>query len=613
MRCEVAELELSAGMDGEQDRRLEEAVAAHLETCARCRAFEAGAQHLRVAARVRAATPVPDLVPRIMEAVDAPTPVGRTRPRVAWLPYAAAFVAGAVVTGLLFGGVPGLQRGPSPALATEIPDEVAAATTEIDSFRATFDILEVNFHPQIPERRFTADIAFRAPERFRARIVDETAYPSGAWTRNDFVLAIDEQRWSIDAPRTCPRLALPACGLVGRDVRSVEGRSPFDGDTSIPTDIVLPVRTLVDVDRVDVVEETRALDRDAVVVALDYHDATPLFAYLHAAGTWRPFFPHDEVLVTLDAETWFPLAYEVRAAASIERGRWATRQGLPDEPAGTTLFTAEATHLGEGPGASWQPAMVDDPTPRDLGFEDLSLDEISGRLGSAPPIPEDVGELRFHRSGLSADRFVVSYARGLGWLTVSGSRTSAPPPPPLAMALPVGDGVGYYSPATAERGRQLSIRPEGWELVLETNLPRGVLLDVAASLPVVGLEADAPTQDMADARRALDSLLIPTPLPSGYELWNVDARPGTVTLHYLRPGSELDGTGIRLHQTREAGLPPPLDLQVLGVTVRGLPGRYSAERAELEWVEDGVYRSIQAPAFDLAGLLRLAESLEPAT
>jgi hypothetical protein len=51
---------------------------------------------------------------------------------------------------------------------------------------------------------------------------------------------------------------------------------------------------------------------------------------------------------------------------------------------------------------------------------------------------------------------------------------------------------------------------------------------------------------------------------------------------------------------------------VIGVEVRGQPGRYSAERSELEWMEDGTYRSLQASAFDLAGLLRLAASLEPA-
>jgi hypothetical protein len=616
VRCEAAELELSARLDGENDRRLDAAVAEHLETCASCRAFEEGARRIRVAARVRSASDVPDLVPQIMEAVRAPARLPR-RPsgRPAWLPYAAAFVSGAVIAGLLFGGVPGLQRGPSPALATEIPEEVAAAATEIDSYRATFDIVEHNFHSRVPERRFTADIAFRAPERFRAQVVDGTAYPSEGWTRNDFVLAVDEDRWSIDAPRTCPRLALPSCAVVGRDVRSVVGRAPFDPETAMPTDIVLPIRTLVDVDRVEVVEETGALGRDAVVVSLTYHDATPLFAYLQAGGTWRPFFPHDRVLVTLDSETWFPLAYEVRAAASVERATWATRQSLPPEPAGALLFQAEARGLEDGPSAGWTPLRGQVSEARDHGFTDLGLAELAEAFGAEPPLPSYLRGLRLHRAGHVRSMYTVAYARGLSWLTISsvpgldfGYSTSGGPP---AVPLPLEGGVAQYIPATAEHARRLMVLAAGETHLLETNLPRDELVRIASSFPDLGDYRASPRQDLADARRALDRLLVLDPPPPGYRLWDVEARRGALTLRYLRPGSELDGAGIRIYQTSGAALPPPLDLEVLGVTVRGVPGRYSAERAELEWVEDGVYRSVQAPAFDLAGLLRIAETMEP--
>lgn len=619
MRCEAVELELSARLDGERDARLDDAVAAHLETCARCRAFEAGAGRVRVMARVQPATPVPDLVPRIMDAIGAPARLPRPmrlrgpRRELRLLPYAAAFVAGALVASLVLGGLPGLRRGPSPALATQIPREVAAATTQVTSYRATFEISERNFHPRVPERRLTAEIAFRAPERFRASVVDRTSYPSEDWTRNDFVLAIDADRWKIDAPRTCPRLALPGCGVVGRDVREVVGRAPFEGETPLPTDIVLPVRTLVDVDRVRVVEETSYLDRGAVVVALDYHDASPLFSYLHAAGVWRPFFPHDRVLVALDSQSWFPLAYEVRAAASVERARWATRQGLPEEPPGTLLFRAEARALGPGPNAAWHPVGELGPSALNHGFVDEPPTTIESRLGRTPPLPTDLAGLQPYASGLVGDLFMFAYARGLGWLTVSGRVSGAGlEPAPLAMPVELDRGVGLYEPASAEHGRRITILGSEWELVLETNLPRAELIAIASSVPIVGLGPELETKDLGDARRALPSLLVPDPPPAGYRLWNVEARAGTVTVHYLRPGSELDGTGIRLHQSRGAGLPPPLDLEVLGVAVRGLPGRYSAERSELEWLENGVYRSLQAEAFDLAGLLQLAESLEPA-
>ena len=611
MRCEAVELELSARLDGEGDRRLDDAVSSHLATCSSCRAFETGAQGLRVATRVRPAAPVPDLVPRIMAAIEAPARLHRTaiwQPRQL-LPYAASFVTGAVVASLLLGGLPGIRRGPSPALATEIPREIAAASTQVTSYRATFEIEERNFSADVERRRFTADIRFVAPERFRAAVTDLTTYPGEGWTHNDFVLSVDENEWRLDAPRTCPREAQPGCVALGRDTRSVVGRAPFESDTAMPTDIVLPVRTLVDADSVNVVDETTLLGRDAVTLELAYNEATPLFSYLHSAGTWRPFFPQDHVLVTLDSESWFPLGYEVRAGSSVERSEWATRQGLPDESPGDLLFRAEASQLGAGPGPEWHPIRTHDPAARNHGFVDEPPSSIRSFLGDEPPLPTHLAGLRPYGSGLIGNRFVFAYSRGLGWLTVTGSHGDLIPSDPLGMPVDVGEGVGQYSPATSEHGRRLALRDGQWDVVLETNLPRADLLAAATSVPMIGFLHPGDPQTIEDAQRAVPLLLTPAPVPDGYRLWIVDAQPGSATLHYLRPASELDGVGIRIFQSSEAELPPPLDLEVLGVSVRGLPGRYSAERGELEWVEGGVYRSLQAPAFDLAGLLRIAETL----
>jgi hypothetical protein len=624
VRCESVELELSARLDGAGDRRLDASVAAHLAGCAGCRAFEADSRRLRTLVRVREADPVPDLVPRIMERIlgasdDAVRPIRPPR-RVPssrpsrdrrWLPYAASFLVGTLIAGVLLGGgLNGLRRGAPSALATGIPVAVEASITEVAAYRATFRIAERNFAPRVARRIFDAEIMFRAPERFRAVVTDLTRYPTDSWTRNDFSLSIDADRWLVDAPRTCPRLAQDACSAVGRDVRAVVGRAPFEGGTPLPTDIVLPVRTLVDLDRVEVVEETSVLDREAVIIALDYHDATPLFAYLQAAGTWRPLFPHDRVLVALDRESWFPLAYEVRAAGSVERAAWAVRQGLPEERPGSLLFRAEVTTMTPGPGPAWRPITRLPGTTRDHGFEDLDIVDIETRLGAPLPRPVSTAGLDPYRSGVSAGRFVVSYARGLGWLTITGMRPGEPTEPNLLVTpIRIGEGFGEYAPATSGHGRLLTLRDRGWELRLETNLPRADLVEVAASMPVVGIPPARPPQDLSDAERSVRSLLILDPPPDGYELWGVQAGRGDATLQYLRPGSELDGTGVSLYQSSRAGLPPPLDLEVVGVTVREMPGRYSAERAELEWVEGGVYRSLRAPAFDLAGLLRLAASL----
>jgi hypothetical protein len=71
VRCEAAELELSARLDGAPDHRKDADLDAHLATCASCRSFEARAMRLRDAVRREAAAPVPDLVGAIMAAVDA--------------------------------------------------------------------------------------------------------------------------------------------------------------------------------------------------------------------------------------------------------------------------------------------------------------------------------------------------------------------------------------------------------------------------------------------------------------------------------------------------------------------------------------------------------------
>jgi Putative zinc-finger len=628
MRCEVAERELSARLDGEADRRLADALETHLARCARCRSFVAGAGRVRHLARLQPAGPVPDLIPRIMAEVRrqaGPRRLARLpgRPRPAWARYVAAFAAGAVTAALIVGGLPGLRRGPAPALATEIPREIAAASSEVTSYRARFDVLERGFHPRVPRRTFVAEIAFDAPERFRASITDTTSYPSELWPQGDSRLEVHGPRWLLRAPATCPREGLPACAVEDRVVRGVTGREPFDGDAVLPTDIVLPVRMLAGTERVGVVGEDEVLGRDAVLVELAYRDATPLFAYLQAGGSWRPFFPQDRVLVWLDAESWFPLAYEVRAAASPERSQWAMGNALPEEHPGSTLFRAEAVALRTDVGPL---PPVDVPeSARDEGFVDLSLEAAAAAVGYEPILPSDLLGLEPHRAGVfeasghPPDEVLVSFARGLSWLKIRQTRAWSQPAlfgdvSELAAPVRLDDALGYYEPATATLGRRLSIHAPGIDVYLETNLPRDELLQIAASLPVSGVTAPPGWLSRVSLGQALARApyaLVPSRLPDGYRLWAAELPAGEgITLHFRRPGVELDGTGIRIHQVAGQTMAPPLDPDVLAVRVRGVTGRYSPARAELEWVEEGVYRSVQGTALDLAGLLAVAESLE---
>ena len=640
MRCEVAERELSSRLDGEADRRTQRSLDEHVQTCPRCRAFEARIGRIHELARVQPAGPVPDLVPAIMAQVRRQRSPRRgavitlRRPSPVWGRYAAAFVAGAVAAALLLGGLPLIRRAPSPALAAEIPGRVAEASRQAETYRATFRVEERNFHPAVPVRRFTAEITFRAPEEFRAEVRDLTRYPAGQWPRNHLVLVLDGERWQVEGPVTCPREALPVCPLEGRERRAVRGREPFDNDTPPPTDVVVPVRTLAGSDRVRVAGEGDVLDRRVVVVELPYRDATPLFAYLHAAGTWRPFYPLDLVRVSLDAETWFPLAYEVWPSATPERRLWSVRNGLPGEGADAPVFRAEAASFTESVPRTWRPTPLP-VAPRDQGFREVPLESLTQR---GLLIPTDLAGLRPYRAGRfvlggrPSDEILLSYTQGLTWLKLRETRrwrrSEVFGLGPLAAPVRLrGGGVAYYEPATSSLGRRLSIHARGWDLYLESNLPRDDLLRVAASLPITGRPVPrrwtvqrwpgGVVREQVSIDRAVAEapyLLLPRSLPDGFRPWLAQlVREGprtSVTVYYRRPGTELDGIGIRLHQAPGTPLPPPMDPDVLAVEVRGILGRYSPVRGELEWVEDGVYRSVGGTALDLAGLLKVAESLE---
>jgi hypothetical protein len=117
---------------------------------------------------------------------------------------------------------------------------------------------------------------------------------------------------------------------------------------------------------------------------------------------------------------------------------------------------------------------------------------------------------------------------------------------------------------------------------------------------------------VAEALESAPYALLPAALPPGYELAAATADARGAAFLFRRTGAELDGGGIRLFQSAGADLPPPMDPDVLAVRFRGLDGRYSPTRGELEWVERGAYRSLGGGALDLAGLLRVAGSLRPA-
>jgi hypothetical protein len=185
--------------------------------------------------------------------------------------------------------------------------------------------------------------------------------------------------------------------------------------------------------------------------------------------------------------------------------------------------------------------------------------------------------------------------------------------------------VAYYEPSTDEHGRRVSIHAAGTDLYLESNLSREELLEAAASLPVEGL----PMPDawrvrgsggavervtLAEARDAVSfPIVVPSSLPQGFGVASVelvDAGYGVGVTLYLRDRDADAGIGtIRLHLEPANALPPASSAEQSAVDVGGSPGRYTPDRSQLEWIAEGLYRSLDAPGLSLEGLLAVAHSI----
>jgi hypothetical protein len=106
VRCDVAQLELSARMDDASNPRLDDELDAHLATCAECRRFRDRALRLREAVRLEAAAPVPDLVDPIMQRVRArgPRRSSRISPRTVFAGVASAAAIAVIAVAVSLSG-----------------------------------------------------------------------------------------------------------------------------------------------------------------------------------------------------------------------------------------------------------------------------------------------------------------------------------------------------------------------------------------------------------------------------------------------------------------------------------------------------------------------------
>jgi hypothetical protein len=643
VNCDRARRALSARMDGEHlSHHAAHALDQHLAACAACRAFQAGAYRLREQARIGLAPAVPDLVEPIMAAVRAearprlarvrplrtPTPYRPLLPRVA--PAIAAAIVGILVGSLAVGGPWSRER---IATAVDVTQGVARAAAALQAYRASFQIRERNLAPDVPLRELSMEIWFHAPERYRVDVTDHTVYPADAFTPTDLRLVVNGSTWYSRVPSPCPTSGCPPTETL------ITNRTPFSSAAPAPTDLVLPVTTLSGDEGVTVLGSETVLGRRALRVEMGFERAAPLFPFLRG-GSWRPFFPGDRVVVWLDATSWFPLKWSVYPAGGPERDQWALRFGLPDEPPTVPVLEVEALAVDQTTPPDSTFAVPTGERAIDQGATPVQLEEVERQTGHEPITPTDLGGLSLYQVVLPVDRggkagdVVLTYSRGMQWLQVGESRTWAEDEllGPVGrraqeVRLP-GGGVAYYEPATEDEGRRLSIHTDDTDVYLETNMSRADLLRVAASLPVKGIplpdawrvqetsEGTIERVDLEQARaEAPFDVLLPGTLPEGSALASVelvrrDDAVG-VAVHFQDEEVAFGGGEIHLHMELADQLPTATASRYGAVEIRGVEARYTPDARRLEWLEDGLYVSIEAPGLELRELIRVAESLEP--
>lgn len=655
MRCEAAQRALSEAMDGAAS--VPPAVEAHRASCPICTRFEEGAWRIRELTRFEALSPsVPDIAAAAMQRVREyeadrmlgwiPEPHPLRRRLLGQRLALAALVTGMIIGLVLTSGgvIPVGTEGPA-ASAEEIPRELVRAAKELMGYRAIFDITELNWTKEVPRRSFVATLAFGAPESFRVQVKDTTRYPSALWPRNDLLLVTNGRAWQATGPDPCPSAALPVCPRAGPATHSIIKRSPFDSRSSMPTDVIVPMKVLAAADRVHVIGPDRVAGRETVAVDLAYQDAASLFQYLRFLGSWRPFYPQDRVVLWLDEKTWFPVKYQVFPAPGRARSTWASQMGLPAESPHGAVFTAAVRSFSTSSKRPPEGLFAVEPGAGalDEGFEDSALPRPRGAPyppGDAefmtPRVTEGLRPFRYGRfsrsSVLPYRQTVLAYSKGLSWFTVTRvigwnqRDLFGVGPFAEAVALPT-RRTGYYEPATESDARRLALHTRDGEFLVATNLPRARLLRIAGSLAVKGLPKPVgwrvhrwPGGSVMDslsleqaARTVSFPVLVPRYLPPGYRAAAAVAVRTRVTegvtVAFRRPGAELDGFGLRLYQASGQSLPPATGADQQVVMVGRHAGRWSPQDHLLEWMDGSIYRSLQGPEFDLGTLVHVAESL----
>ena len=530
-----------------------------------------------------------------------------------WLPVAACFAVGLLLGSVLVGG---WRSTPSPA-AAQVPEHVAAAQFEVTSLSATISITERGWNAQVPERSFVGTIDYQAPEALALHLVDETAYPSAEWVANDVDLVRRDLQWWARGPRDCPSTAQPGCTSVDPRLEVIDHLAPYDDGAAVPLDLVVPVRSFLRASEPTGLGERTIGGRDAVGVEVSAAQVAPLLDGLRPAGNLRQFFPSDVVSLWLDAGSWTPVRIEVRASDDPDRRTWAVNRGYVDQPGDEVLLVSvdDAT-VGAGVASERLQPAPDGGVRRDAGFlgggDGDGSDGIRIEVDPAS-LPDGLEPSTTGVVGADTDRPVAiqTWAGGRGWVKVAsttgwdGTRLFGDLGSPVRRRA-LADGSIVY--ASLDGTRQ-AVHTDGIDVVVTGSVDEAALVRVVEGLDVAGEAVpgdwdEAATETLGSAADLLPGLLVPA-AGSGFEDAAVRADGNVVTQGYAGAG----GRGFVVVEAPGERLPPPLDMDVAGVVVRGVDGRYSAARGELEWVEADRVHRIASSTLTRAELVAVADAM----
>jgi len=579
MRCETVRRALSRELDGEP---LRDAAVKHLAACSTCPSYRARLLDLRMRTSRITDGPAPDLVDRVLGGLPAK---GMSHPRrTPWLAPAAGLAAGALIGVVLAGGF----SGPTVSLAGRLPEEVVASQSSLHELQAVFTVRE-RVRPG-SQRTYDGMLAFDSPEYLALNLV-QIGGPAG-WSDNSWSLVVDGTRSLVTFPFPCPTLG--GCSEAKDQSTLTTGRDPFSSITPAPMDAVIPTAVLRNSDEPVRLPARLLAGREAVGFEVSAAQARPLLDAFFGMGNWREIHSTDLVSIWLDAEQFTPLLVTVTASVSPDRAAWAARRDYEDGPEPYLVIEYKSVAFGGIARAEiTAPAGV---VERDAGFVEAAIEApidpglplvASGHIASF--VRSDVWAWSDGRAWLRLDRTVEWTGPGL--FGNSGLPVEA---------VQAGNGIIYR----AGDGSAAFIHGDSFDAIVSGSVDTDQLVEAAGLVPGRDIEVPSDWPESPAAPNVMETAFIPGGLP-GFGDPVVGTIDGTVVIDLFGGGDR----SARVTQRPGERISPPLDPDARAVAVRGTTARYSPMFGTLEWVEDRIVFSVEAPALSLDEVVTIAESL----